>query len=66
MAKCTKCEKEIRWVITPAGKSIPLDPEPVKNGRYVVPKGDNAKIATDADRRLLRPTFACHWDNCRL
>jgi hypothetical protein len=32
MSKCRGCDADINWASTPAGKSMPLDPEPHPDG----------------------------------
>jgi hypothetical protein len=63
MAKCDDCEAEVRWALSRSGKRMMMNAEPSDDGRYVIMK-DETRLATDVDRRLLRPLFSCHWDVC--
>jgi hypothetical protein len=66
MARCRNCEAEIRWVTNESGKGLPLDADPIIGGRYVLqPSGDQARLVTNEDRRLHRPTYRCHWNVCK-
>jgi hypothetical protein len=62
---CDKCGSEVRWeVVASSGKGIMLDAEASNDGRYVILPNTGARLATDVDRRLLRPLHRCHWDAC--
>ena len=43
MSRCKKCGKEIVWIKTPGGKSMPCDPNQVV---YYKKKGGSQKIVT--------------------
>lgn len=68
MATCNSCGAEIRWALTAKnGKRMPVDVKPVDDGNLVVEYrngGDEARPATDADRRVKRPLFKSHFATC--
>lgn len=35
MSQCGSCDAEIRWVVLPTGKRMPIDPEPHQAGGVV-------------------------------
>ena len=47
MAKCKACGRDIIWIMSPAGKVIPCDPEPViywqkpKRGKWITIRLNN-------------------------
>jgi hypothetical protein len=36
MSSCRSCHARIRWAMTPQGKRIPVDAEPVENGNLAL------------------------------
>lgn len=36
MSQCATCKAEIVWAVTPTGKAMPVDPDPVDNGNLVL------------------------------
>lgn len=68
MATCRSCGAEIRWALTVKnGKHIPIDAQPVPDGNIVIEYrngGDEARPATDADRKLKRPLYKSHFATC--
>jgi hypothetical protein len=63
MAFCRDCNTAITWVTDEQGRNMPVDEAPTKAGNLVIIKGV-ARLATDEDRKLLRPLFAAHWKTC--
>lgn len=62
---CKKCHKGVRFeIVASSGKSILLNADPAEDGKYVILPNTGARLATDVDRRLLRPLHRCHWDEC--
>lgn len=68
MAECRSCNAPIRWALTVKnGKHIPIDVEPVPDGNLVIEHrngGDEARPATDTDKKLMRPLFKSHFATC--
>ena len=73
MAMCRGCGAQIEWIKTTAGKSMPVDPEPV----FVVTGEGKYHFVTDAGEvitgRKARPdeggtsqevAFVPHWATC--
>lgn len=77
-AGCKNCNKAVIWAETSNGKNILLEEVQSKHlrldgsGRLMlggyrvrtVIKGQ-AVWATEADKKLLRPLYICHWDRCK-
>lgn len=63
MSVCRSCEAPIEWATTEAGKSMPLDRDPVLDGEWTFIGGKTRK-ATDEDRQLRRPLYKAHWATC--
>ena len=72
MAKCRGCGAEIDFIRTPAGKSMPVDPEPVLywprtrgSGKVVNLKG--AVVSCTFDGPMTEPGeygYVPHWATC--
>lgn len=71
MSRCRTCRAPVRWESTTAGKTIPLDPEPVAKGNIdvvwiggeevaVVLGNDDAMAAQAAGHKL----FVSHFATC--
>lgn len=43
MSKCKRCGRRIVWVKTPAGKSMPCDPEPI---HFIPAAGGDLQLVT--------------------
>lgn len=54
MSKCRSCGAKIIWIITPAGKKMPCDPEPV----YFKPAQDGELRLVTANGTIARGTKA--------
>lgn len=65
MSACRSCKASIRWVITPQGKRLPLDLDPVTKsglwGTWVIDEGDRARPARIDDAG---PRYAAHFSTC--
>lgn len=71
MSKCRGCGAEIDWIRTPAGRSMPIDPEPV-----FVKEGDGGcHFITDEGEMIsgrevpengegVEVAFVPHWATC--
>jgi len=57
MPTCKGCGQEIKWVKTPAGKNMPLDPKPVKMVEIV-------SRLSDADVGIVVDVYMPHWATC--
>ena len=72
MAKCKGCGAEIIWIMSPAGKMIPCDPEPViywqkpkAKGKVVTKNG--MVISCDFEGDMAKSTgigYVPHWATC--
>ncbi len=71
MAVCKKCGREIAWMKTAAGKSMPVEPgnvycRPNENGKMMVLTISGRLIRADAaepgDRMML--AYIPHWASC--
>lgn len=72
MAKCKGCGQEIIWIMSPAGKVIPCDPEPViywqkpkAKGKVVTKNG--MVISCDFEGDMAKSTgigYVPHWATC--
>lgn len=71
MARCKGCGAEIGWIRTPAGKAMPVDPEPV----YVAVDDGSDVFVTDvgevihgravpANDGSAEVAFVSHWATC--
>lgn len=73
MSTCKACGTLIEWVRTPAGRYMPVDPEPVLviegggTDRFVTDEGAVllGRLARPEERRLDTPAvFVPHWKTC--
>lgn len=65
MPTCNSCQAEVIWIVTTAGVRMPLDAQPVTEGRplfVILPGG--ARVATAEDRRLHRDLYMSHFATC--
>lgn len=73
MSTCKACGTRIEWIQTPAGRYMPVDPEPV----FVIEGGGTDRFVTDEGSvllgRIARPeeqrpgivvAFVPHWKTC--
>ena len=68
--ECRSCQAAIRWVKTQKNKRMPLDPEPTKDGCWVI-EGDaelNPPLAirldNDAAARYTDEKYTSHFETC--
>ena len=62
-SRCRACQKVIRWAKTDNGKPIPMDPDPVPDGNYVV----TAQGVSHALKKNEEPTgaaYVSHFATC--
>lgn len=72
MAKCKGCGRDIIWIKTGAGKSMPLDPEPVMywekskaKGKVVTPNGELLSCVFEGDpEKATGIGYVSHWATC--
>lgn len=71
MARCRSCEARIVWAVTPAGRRIPLDPDPVEGGNVLLapaiasPSGAVARVLTNDERAAhVGPLHVSHFATC--
>ena len=72
MARCKKCGKEIIWIKTPSGRSMPCDPEEVVywkdskgKGRVVTPNGEVVACRLDGDpQEATGMGYVSHFATC--
>lgn len=72
MAKCKGCGQEIIWIMSPSGKAIPCDPEPVNYWRRLKAKGkavtrNGEVVSCDFEGDLAKCTgigYVPHWATC--
>lgn len=73
MSLCKGCGARIDWITTTAGKSMPVNPEPV----FVIERGGTDRFVTDEgvvilgrralpeeERQDLPVAFIPHWKTC--
>lgn len=64
MARCRSCEARIVWAITPKGRRIPLDPDPVEGGNVLL-EGERATVLTNEERAAHPgPLHVSHFATC--
>lgn len=67
MSTCRSCRRPVRWAVTPAGKRMPVDPEPVEGGNLLLALDDPpvarvvdpAQLVIDDGQR-----FVSHFATC--
>ncbi len=72
MAKCKACGRYIIFVMSPSGKAIPCDPDPVNYWRRMKAKGkavtrNGEVVSCDFEGDLEKCTgigFVPHWATC--
>ena len=70
---CKGCGQEIRWIQTPEGKYMPVDPEPVliriqKGGRHRFVLNNGVVVSGEYMERREIATFEAyetHWASCK-
>jgi hypothetical protein len=62
---CRACGRPIRWLDTVRGKSIPIDPGPLPDGRVIILANGRARVL-DADdvKKYPGPVFRSHFASC--
>lgn len=73
MSICKGCGASIDWIRTAAGRSMPVDPEPVfviENGgsdRFITDEGEvilGRRALPEEESRDLPVAFVPHWKSC--
>lgn len=67
MDRCNSCDAAIRWVLTPKGKRMPLDPEPSPAGNVLVEDGVGLTLGGDLLIAALheeRDLYTSHFATC--
>lgn len=71
MATCRSCGAAVRWELTPAGKRMPLDPEPSPQGNVAIYGGPAmVAVALTADQLAAHnvaidgPLYLSHFATC--
>jgi hypothetical protein len=74
VATCRSCGARIRWAVTPAGKRIPLDADPVDGGNVLLHEAPNPgedPTATVVGKRVQPnlfgddgPRYVSHFSTC--
>ena len=72
MAKCKACGREIIWIMSPSGKAIPCDPEPVSywqqskaKSKIVTPNGKVISCWLYGDPETATGIgYFSHWATC--
>lgn len=73
MSRCKGCGASIEWIRTPAGKSMPVDTEPVfvieggGSDRFITDEGEiitGRRAIQEEERRDLPVAFVPHWKTC--
>lgn len=73
MAICKGCWRRIDWIRTAAGRSMPVDPEPIfvieggGSDRFVTDEGEivtGRRALPEEERRDLPVAFVPHWKTC--
>ena len=67
MNVCVGCGAPIRWVLTVAGKRLPIDPEPTEDGNVVVRDVDGqprAHVLTGPELPAREQAWRPHWATC--
>ena len=60
MTTCRSCHAAIRWAVTPAGRRIPLDADPVPSGNVTLRSDGVAIVGTPGSG-----TYVSHFSTCR-
>ncbi len=67
MSTCRSCGARVRWAVTPAGKRMPVDPEPVEGGNLLLSL-DDPPVARVVDPSQLviddGQRFRSHFASC--
>lgn len=61
MAFCQDCGCLVEWHPTVAGRKMPIDPDPHREGKYYFGEGMKLVRGRPGDRQRM---FRCHWDTC--
>lgn len=64
MSRCRSCDAPIRWARTEAGKSMPLDPNPVPDGNVVLLDDDRVHVLHADESADGAPTYVSHFATC--
>lgn len=73
MSRCRGCGAAIDWIRTPAGRSMPVDMEPVfiiegdGPDRFITDEGEivtGRRALPEEERRDLTVAFVPHWKTC--
>lgn len=68
LSRCKRCGADMRWIVTPNGKNMPLDPQPGSLGNVVIDTLDEKGVEhghvlkADEDPECLR--FVAHFATC--
>ena len=66
-SRCTGCSAPIRWVLTEAGKRMPIDPEPHPDGTVVPMVVDGkrrARVLGGSQLPAQQRAYRAHWVTC--
>ena len=65
-SRCRSCAAPIAWRVSPAGKRLPLDPEPTESGNVVVDGTTARALSADAlaDLDVWTPRYTSHFATC--
>lgn len=67
MSRCRSCRAEVIWCVTPAGKRMPVDAQPVEGGNLLLTTDDPpvARVV-DPDQLLIDDgqRFVSHFATC--
>lgn len=73
MSVCKGCGAPLEWIQTAAGRSMPVDPEPVfviegeGRDRFITDEGEvitGRRALPEEERRELPVAFVPHWKTC--
>lgn len=70
MARCKRCGREIKWIDTPAGKHMPVDPDrkPYREGGcevFITDRGDMIRGNTPFGPEPVDGyAYTPHWATC--
>jgi hypothetical protein len=64
ITKCNSCGAEIFWVVTEAGRRMPVDAKPVENGNIMVTDDGKASYSKGADLFQPGPRYVSHFATC--
>ena len=62
-SRCRACQAVIRWAKTENGKPIPMDPDPVPDGNYVV-STQGVAHALKKNEEATGETWVSHFATC--